>query len=76
MPRMVPISRRELILRLRKLGFEGPYHGGKHDFMRRSSDQLRVALPREDAKSREIGVELKKRILRETGISTADWMNA
>lgn len=73
MSRMTPLSRKELIRRLRRLGFDGPYHGGKHDFMLRTSDRMRLALPREDAKSREIGIELQKRILREIGVSTGQW---
>jgi len=72
---MRPISRRELIRRLEELGFEGPWPGGKHDFMRRPSDQLRLALPRADAKSREIGIELQKRIPREIGVRTAQWLS-
>lgn len=75
MARMVPLSRRELIRRLRVLGFEGPHSGGKHDFMRRPSDQMKLALPRADAKSREIGVELQKRILRESGVTTEKWLS-
>lgn len=75
MSRMTPISRKEFIRRLKALGFEGPFHGGKHDFMRRPSDRLKLALPREDAKSREIGVELQKRILREIGVSTQEWLS-
>ena len=74
MARMGPVSRNALIRRLKHLGFEGPYHGGKRDFMRRPSDQLKLALPRADAKSREIGVELQKRMLREIGVSTGEWL--
>ena len=33
MPRFGPIKRRDLIRYLRRLGFEGPYSGGKHQFM-------------------------------------------
>lgn len=33
MPRWGPITRRELIRGLRKLGFEGPLSGGRHQFM-------------------------------------------
>ena len=73
MAKMGPISRKVLIRRLRRLGFEGPFPGGSHDFMRRASDQMRVPIPRDDAKSREIGVELQKRILSEIGVSTKDW---
>ena len=75
MARMTPITRKEAIRRLKLLTFEGPFAGGRHDFMRRPSNQLKVPLPRADAKSREIGVELQKRILREIGVSTQEWMN-
>jgi hypothetical protein len=73
MSRMIPISRRELIRKLRQLRFEGPFDGGNHDVMRRPSDQLKVPIPRDDAKSREIGIELQKRIMREIGVSTKQW---
>jgi len=33
MPTFGPIKRRELILGLRRLSFEGPFSGGKHQFM-------------------------------------------
>jgi hypothetical protein len=35
MPHFGPIKRRELIACLRRLGFSGPYTGGKHEFMQR-----------------------------------------
>ena len=72
---IAPISRRELIRRLKELGFEGPYHGGKHDFVRRPTDQLKLALPRSDARGREIGVEFQKRIPNEIGVSGKEWMS-
>jgi len=33
MPRLGPIKRRDLIRYLRQLGFEGPFSGGRHEFM-------------------------------------------
>ena len=33
MPAFGPIKRSDLIGNLRKLGFEGPYTGGKHQYM-------------------------------------------
>jgi hypothetical protein len=35
MPPWRAIRRRELIATLRRLGFDGPYSGGKHEFMAR-----------------------------------------
>ena len=43
MERLTPISRRNLIRRLRSLGFAGPYSGGRHEFMLR--DDVRLILP-------------------------------
>jgi predicted RNA binding protein YcfA (HicA-like mRNA interferase family) len=43
MPRFGPIRRRELIRYLKQLGFEGPYSGGKHQFM--VKDDITVRLP-------------------------------
>jgi predicted RNA binding protein YcfA (HicA-like mRNA interferase family) len=35
MPKLPPVSRRKFVQRLRELGFEGPYAGGKHPQMKR-----------------------------------------
>ena len=40
---MKPITRNNLIKKLKKLGFSGPYSGGKHQFMINGS--LRLAIP-------------------------------
>lgn len=39
MPALGPIRRRELVAALRRLGFDGPYSGGKHEFMQRASSR-------------------------------------
>jgi hypothetical protein len=41
-----PVKRRELIRRLRKLGFEGPYSGAKNQFMVRADRTARIPNPR------------------------------
>jgi hypothetical protein len=41
--RWTPSSRREFIRRLRKLGFDGPYSGTRHQFM--VYEQYRLAIP-------------------------------
>ena len=74
MARMAPISRRELIRRLKELGFRGPFHGSRHDFMVRDKDEYRLPLPRDDAKSRDIGVSLQKRIIKEIAVAREQWM--
>jgi predicted RNA binding protein YcfA (HicA-like mRNA interferase family) len=42
MPRFGPIKRKDLIHHLAKLGFEGPYPGGKHQFMVKGNLTLRL----------------------------------
>lgn len=68
MPAFGPISRTDLIRNLRKLGFAGPWSGGKHQFMLR--DKLALALP--NPHQQDIGRELLARILRQAGISRED----
>ncbi len=69
MSRLNPISRRELIRRLRALGFEGPYQQGKHPFMVRGTLRLRIPNPHEA----DIGVDLLTRILRQADVSREEW---
>lgn len=69
MPTFGPIKRRELILGLRRLGFEGPFSGGKHQFMVRSDVTVRVPNPHQG----DIGKELLSRILRQANVSRDEW---
>jgi len=66
---MNPVNRRELIQRLRKLGFKGPFSGGRHSFMMRGQLKLRIPNPHKE----DISVGLLKEILRQAGISDDDW---
>jgi predicted RNA binding protein YcfA (HicA-like mRNA interferase family) len=69
MPPFGPIKRRDLVRTLEKLGFDGPYSGGKHEFMQRSDLVLTIPNPH----SSEIGRELLTRLLRQAGISREEW---
>jgi len=69
MPRLGPIKRRELIHYLRLLGFEGPYSGGKHQFMIKGEFILRVPNPHQS----DIGKELLFRILKQARIDKKTW---
>jgi len=59
-----------LVRRLRELGFEGPYAGGRHPQMRR--DQLTLVLP--NPHEGDIGVGLLVRILRQAGVTREEWL--
>ena len=69
MPRLGAIKRSELIAALSCLGFEGPYAGGKHQFMIKG--QMRLTLP--NPHHAEIGRDLLARILRQAGIDRGTW---
>ena len=69
MPPFGPVSRRDLIGALRKLGFEGPYSGGKHEFLIRGDVTLTLPNPHQ----RDIGRDLLARILRQAGMDRGTW---
>lgn len=72
MPAWGPIARRQLIRGLRSLGFEGPFSGGRHQFMVRAD--VVVAIP--NPHGRDIGVGLLSRVLRQAGVTRAEWEKA
>ena len=69
MPRLGPIRRRDLIRYLKRLGFEGPYSGGKHQFM--IEDDITVRLP--NPHQGDIGQEFLARILQQARIDREQW---
>jgi len=72
MPKLGPLSRRELVRKLKDLGFEGPYPGGKHQWMRK--DRIRIIVPNPHAG--DVDPALIRRILQRVGISTEHWNQA
>lgn len=72
MSKLAPVSHRELVYKLRKLGFQGPYRGGKHLYMVKGS--LRLAIP--NPHKQVIGVALLSRILKQAGITREEWLKA
>ncbi len=69
MPAFGPTPRRDLIRRLLKMGFKGPYSGGKHQFVLKGNVTLTLPNPHKG----DIGRELLSRILRQAGISRKEW---
>ena len=69
MPPFGPVSRRELVRNLRLLGFEGPFSGGKHQFMIRGDVTVRVPNPHDG----DIGLGLLARVLRQAGVERTEW---
>ena len=65
------ISLRKLIQKFHKLGFDGPYSGGRHLFMVRGELKVRIPNPHKG----DISQHLMAEILRQAGISTKEWEN-
>lgn len=69
MPAFGPIPRRALIKNLRTMGFEGPFAGGKHQYMARGDVTVFIPNPHEG----DIGRDLLARLLRQARISKDEW---
>jgi predicted RNA binding protein YcfA (HicA-like mRNA interferase family) len=69
MPPFGPVKRKDLLRCLRRLGFDGPYSGGKHPFMLKGDIIVRLPNPHQA----DIGRELLARILRQAKISKDEW---
>ncbi|MCA2968418.1 MAG: type II toxin-antitoxin system HicA family toxin [Acidobacteriaceae bacterium] len=69
MSRLPPISHRELVQRMRRLGWDGPFSGGKH--LKMEKDDLTITLP--NPHSEDIGTPLPREILRQAQISLEEW---
>ena len=70
MPKLPPVSRRKFVARLRELGFDGPFAGGKHPQMRRGN--VTLIIPNEPAG--DLGPGFLSRLLRQAGVTRAEWL--
>ena len=69
MPKFGPLERNDLIKYFKKLGFPGPYSGGKHQFMSKENITIRMPNPHKS----DIGKELLSGILRQANIDKSEW---
>ena len=69
MPVVGPVKRRDLIRGLARLGFEGPFSGGRHQFLVRGDVTVRIPNPHEGY----ISQGLLLRILRQAEVSREEW---
>jgi predicted RNA binding protein YcfA (HicA-like mRNA interferase family) len=67
--KLSPVSWSNLVKKLKKFGFEGPFRGGKHPYMVKGDLVLTIPNPHR----REISVDLLIRILRQAHIDKEDW---
>ena len=64
-----PVKHREMLRRLRALGWAGPYQRGPHPFMVKGDDRLTIP----NLHYGDVDWSLMKRILRQAGISAGEW---
>jgi predicted RNA binding protein YcfA (HicA-like mRNA interferase family) len=57
MPPIRILKRRELIFFLRKLGFDGPYSGGKHQYMVKDDKTIVIPNPHKEDIGKRIAAE-------------------
>ncbi len=66
-----PISRKELVRRLKTLGFTGHFSGGRHEFMKRGKFRIVIPNPHE----KDIGRSLLSQIIRDINIAPKEFEN-
>lgn len=69
MRKLLPMSRRQFIKRMTAIGFDGPFSGGRHQFMSRGDIDVHIPNPHQS----DIGAPLLKRILRQADVSMEEW---
>ena len=69
MPPFKPVKRRELIKALKEAGFDGPFTGGRHEFLVKG--ELRLILP--NPHQGDISRDLLARILRQANLTREEW---
>jgi len=71
MPKLRPEKPREVIRKLRRLGFAGPFGGGRHVVMRDPGTARKISVPMH--RGQDIPVGTLRAILREVGIDIEAW---
>lgn len=71
MPKITSIKRKDLIKNFRKLGFDGPFSGGNHDYLKKDNLKIRIPNPHQG----DISKGLLLRILKQAGIEKDTWEN-
>jgi len=71
-PGLRPAKPKEVIQKLRKAGFEGPFGGGKHVIMRHPETGKKISIPIHG--SRDIPVGTLKTILHQADITFEKWI--
>ena len=71
MSNLNPISRKELISKLKAFGFEGPFIATKHQYMIKEKHKIFIPNPH---RGKDIGIPLLKKIIRQIGITKDEFI--
>jgi predicted RNA binding protein YcfA (HicA-like mRNA interferase family) len=66
-----PVTWTNMVKRLRQLGFDGPFQGGKHPYMIKSTLVLTIPNPH----NKDVSIALLSRILKQAQVSKQEWLN-
>ncbi len=72
MPKLNPEKPRAVVQKLQRLGYEGPFGGGKHVFMRHPNSKLKIPVPIHQG--RDLPTGTLRATLRRAGISVEQWL--
>ena len=72
MPKLSPEKPLVVTQKLRRLGYEGPFGGGRHVFMRHPESRIKISVPAHGG--RDIPVGTFAAIIKQAGISVEDWL--
>ena len=70
MHKLSPLTWNNLVRKLKKFGFEGPYQGGEYPYMVWQDLVLTIPNPHK----KEIGIDLLVRILKQANIQRNQWI--
>lgn len=73
MPRLSPLKARDVIRKLRALGYLGPVAGGRHMHMYHIGRDHTIPIPMHGSK--DIDVPMIRTIIREAGITVEEWLD-
>ncbi|MEA2065417.1 MAG: type II toxin-antitoxin system HicA family toxin [Patescibacteria group bacterium] len=72
MSRIIPLQRKILIKKLRKLGFTGPFPATRHEYLMKANHK--IFIPNTHG-NKDIGIPIIKEILKQLGINRDDFLN-
>jgi predicted RNA binding protein YcfA (HicA-like mRNA interferase family) len=73
MAKLTPLKSREVLRKLRRLGFVGPLPGGRHAHMVHPETGQMIPVPMH--KGKDVSIGLIREIIRELGISRDEWID-